>query len=125
LPSFLRQEVKDLTAEDLLVSSDLSESPSEEDSTSEPELVADQPTVVAAEHNLINPFAWTPISTGPPQPVPPEHKVDRSFVPKKKVASRRSARIRVTQPKKPIKNHKKPEKQKKGFVPSIFSPLYL
>jgi hypothetical protein len=72
--SSLAKEVKDLTVEDLLVSSDLSNSSSEEDQlSSEPELVSDQPTVKAAEGNLINPEAWTPISTGPPQTVPPEH----------------------------------------------------
>jgi hypothetical protein len=70
---FLFQEVKELTAEDFLVFSDLSEESTEEDSSfSELKHVADQPTVAAAVHNLINPEVWTPnIATGPRQPVPP------------------------------------------------------
>jgi hypothetical protein len=123
--SFLCQEVKDLTAKDLLVLSDLSKSSSEEDSTSEPELVADQPTVAAAAHNLVNRDAWTPIATGPPLPVPPEFRVPPEFCnlkppPKKKnPPRRRSARIHFTQPKKNIKNQKTKENQEKK-VPSIF-----
>lgn len=89
--------MKDLTAADLLVLFDLSESEhlSEEDQLAEePEHIANQPMVAAAEGNLINPEAWTPISTGPPQPVPPEHRVDRSVVSKKKEPpARRSACI--------------------------------
>jgi hypothetical protein len=116
--SSFAKEVKDLTVEDLLVSSDLSDSSSEEDQlSSEPELVADQPTVEAAKGNWINPEAWTPISTGPPQPVPPEHRVDRSVIPKKKKApSRRSARIRVTAPKAPKTTKAKEPPKKKGSV---------
>ncbi|PLW15483.1 hypothetical protein PCASD_12714 [Puccinia coronata f. sp. avenae] len=44
-------------------------------STGEPKLVADQPTVAAAAHNLINPYAWTPIAAGPRLPVPPEYRI--------------------------------------------------
>ena len=122
--------MKDLTVEDLLVSSDLSEAYTDKDNaSSEPELVADQLIVEAAEGNFINPEAWTPIATGPRQPVPPEFRVPPEHrnlkPPKKRTPHRRSARIRVTQPKKPIKNQKKLEKQKKGFVPSLFSSLYL
>jgi hypothetical protein len=64
--------VKDLTASDLLVLSDLSDSSYVSDnSTSKPELVQDQPTVAAAAGNLINPDAWTPIAT-PRAPIPEE-----------------------------------------------------
>ena len=117
--------MKDLTAEDLLVSSDLSESSSEEKlSTGEPELVADQLTVAAAAHNLINPYAWTPIATGPRQPVPPKHR-NLKPPPKRKQPVCRSARTRITQPKNRVKNQKTKENKTKGFFPPLFSPLYL
>jgi hypothetical protein len=118
-PSFAK-EVKDLTAGDLLVSLDLSgsESLSEEDQLdSEPELIANQPQIEAAEGNLINPGAWTPIATGPPQPVPPEHRVNCSVVPKKKKQPARClARIRVTVPKASENTKKKDPPKKKGPV---------
>ena len=121
---FLRQEVKELTAEDLLASSDPSEASTKEDNSfSEPELVADQLIVEAAKGNLINQDAWTPIATGPPQPVPPEFRVPPELrnlnpPPKKKQPARRSARICVTQ-------KKTQEKQKKGSVPLPPSSLLL
>jgi hypothetical protein len=114
--------VKDLTAADLLVSSDLSESENSSDEdqlAEEPDLVANQPKVKAAKGNLINPDAWTPIATGPPQPVPPEHRVDRSFIPKKiKQPACRSARIRVTVPKVSKTTKAKDPPKKKGPVVS-------
>ncbi|PLW07241.1 hypothetical protein PCASD_22654, partial [Puccinia coronata f. sp. avenae] len=97
--------VKELTAEDFLVSSDLSEASTEEDnSSSKPKHVTDQPTVAAAVHNLIKPEFWTPIATGPRQPVPPEFRVPPELrnlkpLPKKKTPRCQSARIRFTQPK--------------------------
>jgi hypothetical protein len=123
---FFDKKVKDLTASDLLVSSDLSDSSSTSDYVKqEPEHIQDQPTVAAAAGNLINPDAWTPIATGPRKPVPPEHRVDCTPIPTK-VPRRQSARIRVTKPKATIpKAKEKKEKipqEPKGPAP-LFTPL--
>jgi hypothetical protein len=120
---FFDKKVKDLTASDLLVSSDLSDSSSASDYvTKEPEHVRDQPTVAAAAGNLISPNAWTPIATGPRQPVPPEHRVERTPIPKK-VPRRRSARIRVTKPKATIPKAKE-KKEKIRQEPKGPAPLF-
>jgi hypothetical protein len=109
------------------MSSDLSESSLEEDQLAdEPELLANQPTIEAAKSNLINPNAWTPISTGPPRPVPPEHRVPPELrnlkpPPKRKQPAHRLARIRINVPKAPKAVKEKDPPKKKG--PVVFSQL--
>ncbi|PLW18950.1 hypothetical protein PCASD_01242 [Puccinia coronata f. sp. avenae] len=117
-------KVNELTASVLLVSSDLSESSESDQSSGEPDYVADQPTVAAAAHNLINLDAWIPTATGPLQPVSPEFRLLpelRNLKPpqKRKPPARRSSRMCVTQSKNP-KNIQKSNKKTKKMVPSPF-----
>ncbi|PLW54084.1 hypothetical protein PCANC_06414 [Puccinia coronata f. sp. avenae] len=138
--------MKDLTASDLLVSLDLSDSSYVSDTSTsepelvqdqptvaaaagnrnEPELVQDQPTVAAAAGNLINPDTWMPIAT-PRAPIPEEHCIPpkhRNLKPplKRKQPVCRSARICVTKPKATnpkgrTKKGKDPSKPQGSFLP--------
>ena len=123
--------MKDLTASDLLVSLDLSDSSYVLDnSKSKPELVQDQPTVSAAAGNLINPKAWTPIAT-PRAPIPeefcipPKHR-NLKPPPKRKQPVCQSVRICVTKPKATDpKGRTKKEKDQSKPKGSILLPFIL